>query len=82
MQPATMGFWLIKGDVYVPETNLDVTFQADNIWIKSGSLNAGTSSIPHPGKIKIIITGNKNDGGIVIDPLTAGNKMFVVTGKL
>jgi hypothetical protein len=48
----------------------------------SGSLNAGTSSTPYPGKLTIKLNGNKNDIGIVIDPQVAGNKMLAVTGKL
>lgn len=28
------------------------------------------------------MVGNKSDAGILVDPLIAGNKMFVVTGRL
>lgn len=66
----------------MPETMLNLHIVAQNIWIKSGSLKAGTSTQPHPGRIIIEIIGYKNDRSIVIDPEIAGNKMFVVTGKL
>lgn len=53
MQPNPIGNWLIRGDVIIPDTMLNVHIIAKNIWIKSGSLKAGTSSVPYPGKIVI-----------------------------
>lgn len=82
IQPSIIGYWVIRGDVIVPDSNLYVHFKANNIWIQSGSLQAGISSAYHPGKVIIEIYGNKTDLGIVIDPQVAGNKMFVVTGTL
>ena len=82
IQPNVFGDWLIRGDVIIPDTNLDVHIKARNIWIKSGSIKAGTSSVPYPGKLTFEILGNKNDRSYVIDPVIAGNKLFVVTGRL
>lgn len=53
IQPNIFGNLLIQGDVIVPSTSLDITFKANNIWIQSGSLKAGTSTTPHPGKVTI-----------------------------
>ncbi len=40
MSPAKIGYFQISGDLVVPDTK-NVTIQADNIWIKGGSLKAG-----------------------------------------
>lgn len=52
------------------------------MWIRAGSLQAGSSSEPFPGNFTIEIRGNRDDVGIVIDENIAGNKMIVVTGEL
>ena len=72
----------IDGDVIIPENNIDVHLIADSIWIRAGSLKAGSSSEPFPGSITIQINGNKSDPGYVFSEEIVGNKEFVVTGKL
>lgn len=53
IQPNKFGYWLILGDVIVPDTMMNLHIIAQNIWIKSGSFKAGTSALPHPGRITI-----------------------------
>ena len=72
----------INGDLIVPETNLDAYLIAESIWIHAGSLTAGTSENPFPGKFTIEITGNKSDHGYVFSHEIVGNKELVVTNKL
>lgn len=53
IQPSIMGYWLIKGDVIVPSSNSAVHFKANNIWIQTGSLQAGISTAAYTGSIVI-----------------------------
>jgi hypothetical protein len=53
MQPATIGYWLIKGDVIVPDNMLNVHIRANNIWIQAGSIKVGSSSTPYSGSLTI-----------------------------
>lgn len=82
IQPAKIKYLLIDGDVIIPPTVASVTIQANAIWIRAGSLTAGTSSIPHPGKVTFEIFGLKEDRGFDINEQIGGNKIFVVTGRL
>lgn len=82
IQPNTFGNLIIKGDLIIPDTISSVHIRAKNIWIFSGSIKAGTSSVPYPGELTFEIIGNKSDRSLVVDPQLAGNKMFVVTGNL
>ncbi len=52
------------------------------IWIRAGSITAGSSTIPFVNNLTIQINGNKNSSGFAVDPNLAGSKMFVVTGSL
>lgn len=81
VQPATINYLEINGDVYIDDT-LNLTISANNIWIKGGSLNAGSSSAPLNHSLTITLNGNKEDVGLTVDPGLTGNKMFVVTGEL
>ena len=80
-QPATINYLEINGDVYIDDT-IDLSITANNIWIKGGSLNAGTSSAPLNHSLTITLNGNKEDVGLTVDPGLTGNKMLVVTGEL
>jgi hypothetical protein len=81
IQPATINYLEINGDVYIDDT-LNLTISANNIWIKGGSLNAGSSSAPLNHSLTITLNGNKEDVGLTVDPGLTGNKMFVITGEL
>ena len=67
MSPARIGYFEISGDIIIPDTQ-DVTIQADNIWIKGGSLKAGNSTSHFTHKLVIQLNGNKNDLGITVSP--------------
>lgn len=82
MSPDPMEFFMVDGDVIIPPNLAEVNITAASIWIRAGSLKAGNSSGDFPGKIKIEITGNNGDAGYALTPDIAGNKLFVVHGRL
>jgi hypothetical protein len=53
-----------------------------SVWIRTGSITAGSSNSPFSGNITFELTGNKEDKGFVINQDISGNKLFVVTGLL
>lgn len=67
VSPAEMDFWLIDGDVIIPQNVLETNISAKFIWVRAGSIRAGISGEPHPGKIKITLLGNKQDRGRAIN---------------
>lgn len=81
VDPATCEFMQIDGDVIIEDLE-NRHIECDSIWIRAGSLKAGTASSPLTHRLTIQINGNKNDSGYVFDRLLVGNKMFVVTGVL
>lgn len=82
INPAQINFLHVDGDIIIPPNNPEVNITANSIWVKAGSIVAGTNTAPHPGKINIKILGNKQDVGFVINEEIAGNKLFVVNGKV
>lgn len=83
MNPQRIGYFEISGDVIIPNTtNIDITIEAENIWIKGGSFKAGTTSNPFPKKLTIRLLGVQNATGFTVSPDLTGNKMFVNTGRL
>jgi len=60
----------------------DRNISCKSIWIRAGSLKAGTSSSPFTHKLNIALYGEKNDAGYVFDDSLVGRKLFVITGKL
>lgn len=81
VNPAIAPLLTIDGTVYVNDTrNTNIT--AQSIWIRQGSLTAGSLPTPYQHKLTIQLNGEQNDRGIVVDPLQAGNKLFVITGQL
>lgn len=81
VDPAPCGFMQIDGDVII-EDKEDRNITCGSIWIRAGSLKAGTASQPFTHQITIQINGLKNDGGYTFDPALQGNKIFVITGQL
>jgi len=81
MNPARIAYFEINGDVIIQDTQ-DITIVAENIWIKGGSLKAGTSSTPFTHQFKIQLNGNQNATGFTVSPDLTGNKMLVNTGRL
>lgn len=82
INPAIISYWIIDGDVIISPTLPEVNITAHGIWVRAGSIKAGTSTLPHPGKININILGYKDDYGFVINEFIAGNKVFAVHGKV
>jgi hypothetical protein len=80
MDPAPITYLTIDGDVYLGDRNTSIS--ADVIFIRAGSLNAGTASDPFNYTLTITLNGNKSDQSFVIDPIVAANKYMVVTGEL
>ena len=69
INPVRMGYFEISGDVLLQNTtNFDVTIEAENIWIKGGSLKAGTSANPFPKKLTIRLLGAQNATGFTVSP--------------
>jgi G8 domain len=71
----------IDGDVIIEDLQ-DRNITCNTIWIRAGSLKAGSASTPFTHKINIKLYGNKTDPGYVFDDSLVGNKLFVITGKL
>ena len=67
ISPARIGYFEINGDIIVSNI-LDITIVADNIWIKGGSLKAGTSAAPFTYNFVIKLLGAQNATGITISP--------------
>lgn len=65
--PAPINFLLIDGDIIIPPNLAEVNITAKGIWIRAGSIQAGTNAEPFPGKINIELLGNKQDVGFVIN---------------
>lgn len=55
--PASIGFWMIDGDVIISSILPDVHIKAKGIWVRAGSIQAGTSTTPHPGKLTFELIG-------------------------
>jgi hypothetical protein len=71
----------IDGDVII-EDNLDIAISCNTIWIRAGSLKAGSAAFPFTHRLTFTLNGLKNDPGYYFDPVIAGNKMLIVTGTL
>lgn len=53
IQPAPIEYWIIKGNVIIPD-NMNLHIKVKNVWILSGSLQAGESaSKPFTGQLTI-----------------------------
>jgi len=81
MQPSRIGYFEINGDIIIPDTQ-DILIEAENVWIKSGSLKAGTNTTPFSHQLTIQVNGNMDDIGLTVSPDLTGNKMIVNTGRL
>jgi hypothetical protein len=80
VDPPALNNLTINGDLIIDQRNSNL--EAHFIWIRAGSITAGSSTNPFPYNFTIILDGNKTDKGYVIDPTIAGNKLLVNTGNL
>jgi hypothetical protein len=82
VDPNPLGYLVVDGDLISDDTR-DVNITAKSIHIRAGSITAGSSSSPFLHRFTIQPNGNKSDSGYYyIDPVVAGNKYLVVTGRL
>jgi hypothetical protein len=81
VNPAPIDYFEVNGDIII-EDIMDFNITANNIWIKGGSIKAGSSSTPFTKSLVFQLNGQKGASGFTVDPLLTGNKMFVVTGIL
>ena len=81
MNPARIAYFEINGDIII-EDKRDIYIVAENIWIKGGSLKAGSAEAAFTHSLKIQLNGVQNATGFTVSPDLTGNKMFVVTGRL
>ncbi len=51
MNPAIINFWMIDGDVIIPPTLPIAYIVANSVWVRLGSIKAGTSTSPYPGDL-------------------------------
>jgi len=80
MNPAIMNFWTVDGDVIIPSTTPVAYIVANSVWVRLGSIKAGTASAPYTGDLTFEIRGNKTDAGFIINADVAGTKLFVING--
>ena len=81
IDPAECGLMSIDGDVVI-EDKFDRNISCQAIWVKAGSITAGSASEPFTHQLTIQLNGQKNDPGYTFDPALQGNKIMVVTGNL
>ena len=81
MNPVRIGYFEINGDVII-EDKRDYMIVAENIWVKGGSLKAGSNETSFTHQLLFQLNGNQNATGFTVSPDLTGNKMFVVTGRL
>ena len=81
MNPARFGYFEINRDIII-EDKRDITIVAENIWIKGGSIKAGSTEAAFTHQLVFQLNGNQNATGFTVSPDLTGNKMFVVTGRL
>lgn len=56
---------------------------ANNIWVRSGKIVAGTEEFAFGQKFDIILTGNSHTPALIIDDVSrTGTKSLAVTGRL
>lgn len=66
----------------IADDTIDINIVANFIFIRNGNFTAGSPNKPFTHKLNIQLNGAKTDTTQTIDPLLAGNKLFVVTGGL
>lgn len=76
-----MNYFIVDGDLVVDDS-IDINITAKVVHIRAGSLNVGSAGSPYTHNFTIQINGKKQDSIYYVDPLLAGNKLFIVTGSL
>ena len=81
MDPNPADYMIIDGAVIADDTR-DINLTARSIFIRSGSITAGSPKTPFLHNFNIQINNTKSDKGWFIDEVVAGNKYLVVSGSL
>lgn len=81
VSPESMNYFIVDGDLVVDDS-ININITAKVFHIRAGSLNVGSSGNPYTHNFTIQINGKKHDSSYYVDPLLAGNKLFIVTGSL
>ncbi len=79
----TFGTLVIDGILQI-DSSLELThIKANNIWVRTGTLMAGTEAIPFESKLIIELIGTRTSPNLIIDELSStGTKSIAVTGKI
>lgn len=73
----------IDGTLRFDTNQPKITIYADSIWVRAGSIVAGSADDPYLNKIEIVLTGNRNSKPVIIDDISAtGTKSLAVIGQL
>ena len=81
MNPNPADYMIIDGTVIADDTR-NILLTARSIFIRSGSITAGSPTTPFHHNFTIQINNTKSDKGWFIDEVVAGNKYLVVSGSL
>jgi len=83
IQPNNLNYLEIDGDLIIPEQAINITLQANYIWIRYGKLQIGEETAKiDDSRVTIQLNGNKDDNTLTIDSMFSGNKLLAVTGTL
>lgn len=75
----------IRGSLkFPPVADQHIRLNVENIWIRGGRLEAGTSRFPYLGELTIALKGGKETDAIAIEEqgVAAGNKVIANVGTL
>lgn len=81
VDPNPLNFLIVDGALVVDDSR-NVKITAQSIFVRAGSITAGSSTAPFTHDFTIQLNGNKQDFGVTIDTNIAGNKLFVITGSV
>ena len=81
VDPAIANYMIIDGTVIADDTR-NVNITARSIFIRAGSISAGSPSTPFKHMFTIQLIGSWLEDGWYIVPVISGNKYLVVTGSL
>ena len=81
IDPAPCGLMQIDGDVIIEDKD-DRNITCDAIWVKVGSITAGSTTEPFMNQLTFQLNGLKNHPGYTFDIALQASKIFVVTGQL
>lgn len=73
---------IVDGNLIVDEGIDHSVLKANNIWVRSGRIIAGSEDYPFSKKFDIVLTGNSFSKALIIDERSStGTKSMAVTGR-